>query len=109
LLGAASAFRRRTSTWRVQLKWDVMLGAFAAEALVGLASLRYRLTENTAQLVSLYVKVPPRAPAGAPRTRTLGGDSRVEPAASRKGVRYSYERRRARYIASRRPRASRIS
>lgn len=41
--------------WTDQLKWDVMLGAFAAETLVGLAALRYRLTESTAQLVSLHV------------------------------------------------------
>jgi GNAT superfamily N-acetyltransferase len=42
-------------TWTVQLKWDVMLGAFAAETLVGMASLRYKLTDTTAQFVSLYV------------------------------------------------------
>jgi GNAT superfamily N-acetyltransferase len=41
--------------WTVQLEWDVMLGAFAAETLVGIASLRYRLTDTTAQFVSLYV------------------------------------------------------
>ena len=41
--------------WTAQLKWDVMLGAFAAERLVGIASLRYRLTDTTAQLVSLYI------------------------------------------------------
>lgn len=41
--------------WTVQLKWDVMLGAFAAETLVGIASLRYGLTDTTAQFVSLYV------------------------------------------------------
>lgn len=41
--------------WAVELKWDVMLGAFVAEALVGMASLRWRLADTTAQLVSLHV------------------------------------------------------
>lgn len=51
----AAEWEDTINKWTVQLKWDVMLGAFTAETLVGMASLRYRLTDTTAQFVSLHV------------------------------------------------------
>jgi ribosomal protein S18 acetylase RimI-like enzyme len=43
------------TTWARVHRWDVVLGAFDGATLVGMASLRYRLTETVAQLVSLHV------------------------------------------------------
>jgi GNAT superfamily N-acetyltransferase len=51
----AAEWQDAITRWTDELKWDVMLGAFAEDALVAMASLRYRLTETTAQLVSLHV------------------------------------------------------
>jgi ribosomal protein S18 acetylase RimI-like enzyme len=52
---SAAEWQETIEKWTVEHKWDVMLGAFASERLVGMASLRYRLTDTTAQLVSLHV------------------------------------------------------
>jgi ribosomal protein S18 acetylase RimI-like enzyme len=46
--------------WRRTLKPDIWLGAFVAGELVGLASLRHRLTLNLAQLTTLHVSPPHR-------------------------------------------------
>ena len=43
------------TAWAQVLRWDVVIGAFDGATLVGMASLRYRLTETMAQLVSLHV------------------------------------------------------
>lgn len=41
--------------WRERLRPDLMLGAFDGQGLVGLASLRWRLRQDTAQLTTLHV------------------------------------------------------
>lgn len=41
--------------WKDVLRWDIALGAFDGNKLIGLASLCFRLTEDTAQLVSLHI------------------------------------------------------
>ncbi len=51
----ARQWEDKLTTWAQVLGWDVVLGAFDGATLVGLASLRYRLTETVAQLVSLHV------------------------------------------------------
>jgi ribosomal protein S18 acetylase RimI-like enzyme len=51
----AAQWEDKIRTWAEVLQWDVVLGAFAGATLVGMASLRYRLTETMAQLVSLHV------------------------------------------------------
>ncbi len=51
----ASEWERKITTWAQELRWDVVIGAFDGATLVGMASLRYRLTETVAQLVSLHV------------------------------------------------------
>ena len=45
----------KITTWAQVHRWDVVIGAFDGATLIGLASLRYRLTETMAQLVSLHV------------------------------------------------------
>lgn len=48
--------QRRAAAWADQMRrGDTLLGAFDDDRLVGEASLRYRLTPDTAQLVSLHV------------------------------------------------------
>ena len=51
----APEWEDKIATWAEVLKWDVVIGAFDGATLVGMASLRYRLTETVAQLVSLHV------------------------------------------------------
>jgi ribosomal protein S18 acetylase RimI-like enzyme len=51
----AAHWEDKLTTWAQVLQWDVVLGAFDGATLVGMASLRYRLTETMAQLVSLHV------------------------------------------------------
>ena len=51
----AAHWEEKLTTWAQVLRWDVVIGAFDGATLVGLASLRYRLTETMAQLVSLHV------------------------------------------------------
>jgi ribosomal protein S18 acetylase RimI-like enzyme len=51
----ASEWEDKITAWSQVLQWDVVIGAFAGATLVGMASLRYRLTETMAQLVSLHV------------------------------------------------------
>jgi len=51
----AADWEDKLTTWAQVLRWDVVLGAFDGATLVGMASLRYRLTETMAQLVSLHV------------------------------------------------------
>lgn len=51
----ALKWERNLEMWVNVLKLDIILGAFDEQNLVGLASLRYRLTENQAQLVSLHI------------------------------------------------------
>ncbi len=51
----APQWERKITTWAQVLRWDVVIGAFDGATLVGMASLRYRLTETVAQLVSLHV------------------------------------------------------
>ncbi len=51
----ANEWKNVIDKWTVELKWDVMVGAFAGEQLVELTSVRYRLEGTTAQLVALYV------------------------------------------------------
>jgi ribosomal protein S18 acetylase RimI-like enzyme len=51
----AAQWEDKLTTWAQVLRWDVVIGAFDGATLVGLASLRYRLTETMAQLVSLHV------------------------------------------------------
>jgi ribosomal protein S18 acetylase RimI-like enzyme len=46
---------RKIKKWQDVLRWDVVLGAFDGKRLIGLASIRFCLSGNTAQLVSLYV------------------------------------------------------
>ena len=51
----AAAWRRKYEEWQRTLKMDLLLGAFDGERLVGMASLRYALTETMAQLTTLHV------------------------------------------------------
>ena len=51
----APQWEDKITTWAQVLRWDVVIGAFDGATLVGMASLRYRLTETVAQLVSLHV------------------------------------------------------
>jgi GNAT superfamily N-acetyltransferase len=52
----AEECQQRAAVWAVQMdRGDTVLGAFDADRLVGEASLRYRLSQDTAQLVSLHV------------------------------------------------------
>lgn len=52
----AEECRRRIACFTAELdRGDAVLGAFDGERLVGVASLRYRLTADMAQLVSLHV------------------------------------------------------
>lgn len=51
----ASQWKDKITTWAEVHSWDVVIGAFDGATLVGMASLRYRLTETMAQLVSLHV------------------------------------------------------
>ncbi|MEZ4860647.1 MAG: GNAT family N-acetyltransferase [Caldilineaceae bacterium] len=48
-------WQRRLQHWMADLHPDLFLGAFVDERLVGLASLRYRLTETMAQLTTLHI------------------------------------------------------
>jgi ribosomal protein S18 acetylase RimI-like enzyme len=41
--------------WADDLHWDVVLGAFDGERFAGMASLRYRLSGDMAQLTTLHV------------------------------------------------------
>ena len=52
---SAAEWARDLSTWQQQLQWDLMLGGFVGSSLAGMASIRYRLTADTAQLATLYV------------------------------------------------------
>jgi ribosomal protein S18 acetylase RimI-like enzyme len=48
--------QRRIAAFAIEMKrGDILLGAFDGDLLVGAASLRYRLSRDTAQLVSLHV------------------------------------------------------
>jgi N-acetylglutamate synthase-like GNAT family acetyltransferase len=52
----AGECQRRIAAFSVEMdQGDTVLGAFDGERLVGAASLRYRLTEDMAQLASLHV------------------------------------------------------
>jgi ribosomal protein S18 acetylase RimI-like enzyme len=51
----AAQWEDKITTWTQVLRWDVVIGAFDGTPMVGMASLRYRLTETVAQLVSLHV------------------------------------------------------
>ena len=51
----AAQWQEKIAGWAQVLRWDVVIGAFDGATLVGMASLRYRLTETVAQLVSLHV------------------------------------------------------
>jgi ribosomal protein S18 acetylase RimI-like enzyme len=51
----ARQWKDNIDRWATRMHWNVMLGAFCRERLVGLASLRYTLSEQTAQIVSLHV------------------------------------------------------
>ena len=51
----ADDWRRNVDRWATRMRFDVALGVFCEKRLVGLASLRYRLTKDTAQVVSLHV------------------------------------------------------
>jgi ribosomal protein S18 acetylase RimI-like enzyme len=51
----AVEWTREIGKWKDVLCWDVAVGAFDGKKLIGLASMRFRLTEHTAQLVSLHV------------------------------------------------------
>ena len=51
----APQWEDKITEWAQVLKWDVVIGAFDGATLIGMASLRYRLTETVAQLVSLHV------------------------------------------------------
>jgi ribosomal protein S18 acetylase RimI-like enzyme len=53
---SAEEFERRIAALMAQVdRGDTVLGAFDGERLVGEASLRYRLSGDTAQLVSLHI------------------------------------------------------
>jgi GNAT superfamily N-acetyltransferase len=58
--GDAPYWRHQVEEWRRTIKPDVWLGAFVGDQLVGLASLRYRLAPNLAQLTTLHVSQPHR-------------------------------------------------
>jgi GNAT superfamily N-acetyltransferase len=51
----AELWLQRLAGWWLMLKPDVTVGAFDGEELVGLASLRYRLQPDMAQLTTLHV------------------------------------------------------
>jgi ribosomal protein S18 acetylase RimI-like enzyme len=51
----ARQWQEKITAWAEVLQWDVVIGAFDGAPMVGMASLRYRLTETMAQLVSLHV------------------------------------------------------
>jgi ribosomal protein S18 acetylase RimI-like enzyme len=51
----ALEWERKITTWAEAHGMDVVMGAFDGKILIGMASLRYRLTETMAQLVSLHV------------------------------------------------------
>jgi GNAT superfamily N-acetyltransferase len=51
----AREWQDRITAWAQVHRWDVVIGAFDGATLTGMASLRYRLTETVAQLVSLHV------------------------------------------------------
>jgi ribosomal protein S18 acetylase RimI-like enzyme len=51
----APQWEDKITAWAQVLRWDVVIGAFDGATLVGMASLRERLTETVAQLVSLHV------------------------------------------------------
>lgn len=51
----AAQWEATLTKWRSELKWDQMLGAIDGGRLVGMASIRFRLTETMAQLTSLHV------------------------------------------------------
>jgi ribosomal protein S18 acetylase RimI-like enzyme len=51
----APQWEDKITAWAQVLRWDVVIGAFDGATLIGMASLRYRLTETVAQLVSLHV------------------------------------------------------
>ena len=51
----AAQWEDKITKWAQVLRWDEVIGAFDGATLVGMASLRYRLTETVAQLVSLHV------------------------------------------------------
>jgi ribosomal protein S18 acetylase RimI-like enzyme len=53
--GDAAFWQHQVDEWRHTLKPDVWLGAFVGDRLAGLASLRYRLAPNLAQLTTLHV------------------------------------------------------
>jgi ribosomal protein S18 acetylase RimI-like enzyme len=50
-----SDWQERLSEWRTNLQPDVWLGAFVADQIAGLASLRYQLAPRMAQLTTLHV------------------------------------------------------
>ena len=51
----ADLWEQRLAGWWLTLRPDVMIGAFAGDELVGLASLRYQLQPGMAQLTTLHV------------------------------------------------------
>lgn len=51
----ADLWQLRLAGWWLTLKPDVMVGAYAGDELAGLASLRYRLEFDMAQLTTLHV------------------------------------------------------
>src|SRR5215212_11764 len=51
----AAEWERKIAAWAQVHGWDVVIGAFDGATLVGMASLRERLSETVAQLVSLHV------------------------------------------------------
>ena len=51
----APQWEHKTTAWAQVHRWDVVIGAFDGATLIGMASLRYQLTETVAQLVSLHV------------------------------------------------------
>jgi ribosomal protein S18 acetylase RimI-like enzyme len=51
----AGEWETSIATWKSHLKWDVVLGAFDGDRLVGMGSIRYRLAGDTAQLTTLHV------------------------------------------------------
>jgi ribosomal protein S18 acetylase RimI-like enzyme len=58
--GDAPYWQHQVAEWRRTLKPDVWLGAFMSDQLVGLASLRYHLAPDLAQLTTLHVSQPHR-------------------------------------------------
>jgi len=51
----APQWEDKITAWARVHRWDVVIGAFDGATLIGMASLRERLTETVAQLVSLHV------------------------------------------------------